>query len=104
MRLKGLRRQEGLTLRVRVKPCAPSTRIKEYQENVLRIDIKAPPVRGKANKECIRFLVQTLKVSTVDVRIISGLRVKDKLIRVSGIDQERASRLLQSEKSKHNLD
>ena len=51
--------------------------------------IAAPPVEGKANEECRRYLAKLLKVSATSVEIISGESSRDKVIRVSNISVQR---------------
>ena len=51
--------------------------------------IAAPPVEGKANEECRRYLAKLLKVSATSVEIISGESSRDKVIRVSNISAGR---------------
>ena len=66
-------------IHVKVKPNAPQTKILEHNPatNAYLIALKAPPQEGKANQELIKFLSKTLKKK---VKIVSGLRSKNKLI------------------------
>jgi uncharacterized protein (TIGR00251 family) len=75
----------GVTIRVRVQPRAPRTEIAGEHAGALKLRIAAPPVDGKANKECRRYLAKLLKVSATSVEIISGESSRDKVIRVSNI-------------------
>lgn len=56
--------------------------------------VAAPPVDGKANEECRRFLAKLLKVSATSVEIISGESSRDKVIRVSSISARRVNEAL----------
>lgn len=40
-----------------------------YDENQIKINIKAPAVEGAANKELIKFLSKTFKVSKSEIEI-----------------------------------
>ena len=87
-------RKDGVSFRIRVRPSATRNKIKELHREALRIDINAPPIKGKANKECLRFLAEELRVPKSDIEIISGLKSKDKLIKVKGINKEEALKAL----------
>ncbi len=70
-------------LRVKVRPGANKTQIKEIMNNeTVKIDIAAMPIKGKANQELINFLVQKFDVCKDNVKIINGLKTKDKLVKV----------------------
>lgn len=73
-------KNDGLTFAVRVQPSAPRTRIIGEHDGALKIALAAPPVDGKANAECIRFLAQFLDVSRRDIEIISGETARTKVI------------------------
>ncbi len=87
-------RKEGVSFKIRVRPSASRNEIKGLLGEVLKIDINAPPIRGKANKECIRFLAKELKVPKLDIEIVSGLKSKNKLIKIKGISKEKVLKAL----------
>ena len=62
-----------------VKPNMPSNKIIGYnkEKQAYRVDIKAKPEQNKANIEIIKFFSKLLKKK---VRIISGLKSKEKLL------------------------
>lgn len=80
----------AVTFKVRVQPRAPQTAITGEQAGALKIRVAAPPVDGKANQECRRFLSKLLGVPQSSVEIIAGESSRDKLIRVRGLSGERA--------------
>lgn len=82
-------REDGIIFRIRVRPSASRNEIKGLREKALKIDINAPPIKGKANKECIRFLAKKLKMPKSDIKIIAGLKSNDKLIRIKEISKEK---------------
>ena len=45
----------------------------------------SPPIDGAANKTCVKFLAKWLGVSPSRVRIVAGLRSKNKIIKINGI-------------------
>jgi uncharacterized protein (TIGR00251 family) len=75
----------GVTIKVRVQPRAPRTEITGEHAGAIKMRVAAPPVDGKANEECRRYLAKLLKVGATSVEIISGESSRDKVIRVSNI-------------------
>lgn len=72
----------SVTFRVRVQPRAKRTEIAGDHNGALKLRISSPPVDGKANEECRRFLARLLGVSQSAVEIVAGESSKDKIIRV----------------------
>ena len=68
-------------LRILVKPNSPKNEIIKWdsERNALRVNIKAAPEKGKANLEVIKFFSKLMKKR---VRIISGLKSKEKLLKI----------------------
>jgi uncharacterized protein (TIGR00251 family) len=70
-------------LRVKVRPNAGETALKEIlADNTIKIDIAAPPKKGKANQELISYLADQFRIHKENVKIISGSREKIKLIKI----------------------
>lgn len=82
--------EKGGVIRVRVIPRAKSDEISEVlQDGRVKIRLVAPPVDGKANRSLKEFLSSILEVPRSSIQIISGLKGRDKVIRVEGLDQEK---------------
>ena len=94
MTLKIEERGDEVTFKIRVRPSASRNEIKGLRGEALKIDINAPPIKGKANKECIRFLAKELRIPKSNIEILSGLKSKDKLISIKGIDKEKLLKIL----------
>ncbi|MDP2755794.1 MAG: DUF167 domain-containing protein [Nitrospirota bacterium] len=78
-----LKEKGELYLRVKARPGAAKTAVKEITDDeTVKMDIAAPPVKGKANKELIKFLAQEFAVSKNNVKIISGAASRTKLIKI----------------------
>jgi uncharacterized protein (TIGR00251 family) len=97
-----LKEKDGaVTLRIRVQPRARRTEIVGEHAGALKLKIAAPPVDGKANEECRRFLAKLLGVSTGSVEIISGESSRDKVVQIDNTSAARInatlSRLLSQE-------
>ena len=80
----------AVTFRVRVQPRASRAEVAGEHAGALKLRLTAPPVEGKANEECRRYLAKIFGVSLSSVEIVSGDSSRDKLIRVQGASRERA--------------
>ncbi len=56
-----------------------------------KLDLTAPPVEGKANEECVRFLAELVGVPRARVRIVTGLTSRTKLVEIEGVTEEEFS-------------
>ncbi|OUJ19461.1 hypothetical protein AMET1_0131 [Methanonatronarchaeum thermophilum] len=75
-------------LRVNVNPGQNKTQITGYNEwrQRIRIDVKEPPEKGKANKELINYLQNILSVNKNDISITKGHRQNKKTIKIRDIE------------------
>ena len=87
-------KEGSVALRVRVQPRASSTELSGEHAGALKLKINAPPVDGKANKECRRFLAKLLDVSAGSVEIIAGASSREKVIRIHNISADRVREAL----------
>ena len=72
---------EGLMINVKVKPRAPKFRL--YQDGTL--EVKSPPIDGKANMEIIK---EFKKLLGCEVMILMGISSKKKVLLLKGMDAE----------------
>lgn len=79
----------SVILRLRVAPNAKQTKVEGIMGSQLKLRIHAPPVDGKANKEVIRFLAETLKIRKSQISITAGETSKDKTVQITGIPSGR---------------
>lgn len=79
----------AISFKVRVQPRASRTEIAGQHAESIKLRIAAPPVDGKANEECRRFLAKLLGISASSVEIVSGDCARDKVIRVRNTSAER---------------
>lgn len=71
-------------LRIKVLPCSSKNEITDIMDDeTVKIRIAAPPEKGKANKELIKFLSKELEVSKDQITIISGKTDQVKLLKIS---------------------
>ena len=79
---------------VRVQPRTSKTEIAGELDGALKVRLAAPPVDGEANQELERFLAKFFDVGRQQVEIISGLKSKNKMVRVRGISADLCERKL----------
>ncbi|MBS3116398.1 YggU family protein [Candidatus Woesearchaeota archaeon] len=65
-------------IKVKISPNSSQNKIKEENE-LLKVYVKAPLEKGKANGELIRFFKKELKLQVI---IISGEKARTKLLKV----------------------
>jgi hypothetical protein len=82
------------TLTVRIQPRASKNGIVVMEDGGLKIRLTAPPVDGAANEALVKFLADTFSVPKARVEILSGHTSRSKIVRVQGISQDEAERLL----------
>jgi len=75
----------GATFSVKVHPRAKKDAIAGEIGEALKLALTAPPVEGKANEACIRFIAEFLKVPRSSVTIAAGESSRQKVIRVAGV-------------------
>jgi hypothetical protein len=79
-----------LTLQLQVQPGASRSEwAGRYGENALRLRVAAPPVDGKANAACRRFLAESLGVPASQVSIVRGESGRSKTLVVRSLDPGR---------------
>jgi uncharacterized protein (TIGR00251 family) len=79
---------DGVIFSIRVVPRSSRCEITGIQNDALKLKITAPPVEGKANEECIRFLSDKLGVKKSRITIKAGHKSKNKTVSVSGITRQ----------------
>jgi uncharacterized protein (TIGR00251 family) len=79
----------GTIISVWIQPRASKTRVVGVYGDSIKIAVKSPPVEGKANEECIRFLAEVLGVPKAAVSIKTGHQGRHKGILVEGVTPDR---------------
>ena len=70
-----------VSIRIKAQPNASKSEFCEvYGEDAIKIRIKAPAVEGAANKELVKFLSKSFKVSKSDIIFKTGQNSKIKII------------------------
>lgn len=91
-------RQDGpdVTFSVYVQPKASKDEITGVEGGVLKLRLKAPPVEGKANEACLRFLASVLDLKRSQLEIATGLTSRHKRIRVRGAQADHLSKRIEA--------
>ncbi len=76
---------EGIIIPVKVQPGAKKNSIVGERGGKLKLQVTAPPERGKANEAVIRLLASGLGLQKSRVRIVSGESSRDKRVLVEGV-------------------
>jgi len=73
-------------IRVKINPGMPKTQIMNLsvvgEEEFLKINVAAPPERGRANEKLINFLAEEFAVGRMGVGIMSGIGERIKLVKI----------------------
>ena len=79
-------------LTVKVHPRARRSAFAGRLGDAWKLSLAAPPVDGKANEECVRFLAELTGVARARVRIVTGLTSRTKVVEIEGVTEEEFSR------------
>jgi len=82
------RTKDGIRFIVKVQPKVSKSGIAGTQGEYLKVKVTAPPVQGKANKECLKILAEWLGVKTSQVEIEKGGTSRIKKVKIKGDTQE----------------
>jgi uncharacterized protein len=86
--------KEPVTLSIRIQPRASKNGIVTMEGGGLKIRLTAPPVDGAANEALVKFLADTLSIPKSHVEIVSGHTSREKIVRISGINDAEVRRVL----------
>jgi len=79
---------------VRVTPGAREDAVVGWQDEALRVRVRAQAERGKANDAVCRLIAKTLGLPGSSVSIAGGAIARRKILHIEGIDDEEARRKL----------
>ena len=83
--------REGTILTVHIQPHASRTEVAGLYGAALKIRVAAPPVKGAANAELIRFLARELSIPQRSVHIQSGVNGRLKRVRLKALSAARVT-------------
>jgi uncharacterized protein (TIGR00251 family) len=79
---------------VRVHPNQARNEIAGSINGVIRVNISAPPLKGKANRELVAYLSRLLGISKDSISIIKGHTARNKLVAIDGMSRDSVMKLL----------
>ena len=81
---------EGTSVRLwlKVKPRSSRERLAVSSSGEYQLELHAPATEGQANEACVQFLSRALRLPQASVVILSGLKSRRKLIRITGRSTE----------------
>jgi uncharacterized protein (TIGR00251 family) len=79
---------------VKVHPRAKRSAVTGRFGESWKLDLAAPPVDGKANEECVRFLAELAGVARSRVRIVTGASSRMKTVEIADLAQAELERVL----------
>ncbi|MBD2626813.1 DUF167 domain-containing protein [Trichormus variabilis] len=71
--------------KVKVKPNSKQQKITEQEDGSLIVNLKSPPVDGKANEELIKLLAEKFDVPKSYIKIKSGLSSRQKIVEIDDV-------------------
>jgi hypothetical protein len=83
---------------VKVHPRARRSAFSGRLGDAWKLDLAAPPVDGKANEECVRYLAEWAGVPRSRVRIVTGATSRRKVVEIEGMAQADADARLSAGK------
>jgi len=83
-----------LRLQVKVVPGASRDGIAGWLGDSLKVRVKAPAERGKANAAVVRLLAETLEIPADRLRIVAGGSSPRKVVEIDGLSDAEAGRRL----------
>ena len=84
----------AVKISIKVQPNAARNQVIGRTNEIWRINIAAPPDKGKANKRLVEFLSGVLQIRKDHIFIVKGLASHHKIIAVEGLTQAEADNRL----------
>ena len=85
-----------MKLQIKVIPSSSRDCVAGWLEDTLKIKVKAPPEKGRANKAVIKVLEKSLKLAKGSITIDSGFTSSKKIVEISNCDEDIINRQLKN--------
>lgn len=82
-----MRIENGIRIVVHVVANAKETKLQLETDGSLLMRVSAPPVKGKANREIVKWLSKELRRPSSQIRIVAGLASNLKTLDITGVDE-----------------
>lgn len=76
-------------LNVKAHPGAKRNRVGGAHDGALRVEVTAPPEKGKANKAIVELLAEALGAARGNVEIVGGETSGRKRVKICGLERAR---------------
>jgi len=80
-------KEEQVTIVVQVQSNASQNKLARFKDGVWYLRIAAPPIKGKANQELLKFLSDILGIGENNLTITKGMTGKRKVIVIKELAQ-----------------
>jgi len=89
--------KDGVSFAIRVLPRSAKCELAGLRGDALKIRITEPPVEGRANEACIRFLASLFNVKRDRITIEAGHKSKNKQVSIAGLSHENVRTVLKQD-------
>jgi uncharacterized protein (TIGR00251 family) len=89
--------EPAVSLSIRIQPRASRNEIVRQEGGGLKIRLTAPPIDGAANEALEKFLAAALSISRSRVEIVTGHTSREKIVRITGMNDAQVRTVLNSE-------
>jgi uncharacterized protein len=84
----------GVTLAVHVQPGAGRTEVVGRHGDALKLRVAAPPTGNRANDAVVDLVAKEFNLKRADVVVLSGATSRDKRLKLGGLDQRAAEKIV----------
>ncbi|MEO7666953.1 MAG: DUF167 domain-containing protein [Dehalococcoidia bacterium] len=81
-------------LQVKVTPGTRESAIGEWQDGILRIKVREPAAKGKANEAVVKLLAKKLGMPASAINLKLGATSRTKLLEIEGLSDDETRRRL----------
>lgn len=85
--------EDGIKFNVKVIPGSSKCEIAGIINDSIKIKLDVPPVEGKANEKCIKFLSKLLGVPKTSIIIVNGEKSRNKVLYIKGNPEELTAKI-----------
>lgn len=79
----------SFSISVKVTPKSSKNEIVGWENDELKIRLRAVPEKGKANELLIEFLAKTLHIAKSQITLVSGATSRHKRLKIDNMEKER---------------
>jgi len=80
-----------IRIEIYIQPRASTTELAGTHDGLIKIRIAAPPVENAANIALIDFIAKRLGIAKRDVRVVSGMTSRRKILEIDRVSSETIS-------------